>query len=332
MRKYQVFISSTFSDLKDERLDASRSVLDLGHIPSGMELFPASDTEQLEYIKKIVDECDYYVLIIGGRYGSVDEAGVSFTEKEYAYAVDQKKIVLAFIHGDPGSISLAKSDVDPELARRLSEFRKKVSSGRLVQFWSDRNDLKAKIIISLTRAFSDSPQSGWIRGNTATNEETLTQLNALLVENDALIKENNRLKIFTTTEVEGLAGFDESFKVRYSWTYYSQGRHATNQGSSDLTWKQIFIACAPNFLRPTAPSVIGSSISKYLRENGGPDRSVSVYDSDENTIKVQLMALKLLRVYSATAKGGGVGEFAELTEKGKQSLVDTLAVRSPARD
>ena len=87
MKKFQVFISSTFRDLSDERQDAIRSVLDLGHIPSGMEISPAADVEQFDYIKKVIDECDYYVLIIGARYGSVDSAGVSFTEKEYAYAL-----------------------------------------------------------------------------------------------------------------------------------------------------------------------------------------------------------------------------------------------------
>ena len=63
-----------------------------------MELFPASDTEQFSYIKKVIDECDYYVLIIGGRYGSVDSEGISFTEKEYEYAIETNKIVLAFVH------------------------------------------------------------------------------------------------------------------------------------------------------------------------------------------------------------------------------------------
>ena len=48
-----------------------------------MEGFFAADEEQLSYIKKIIDECDYYILIIAGRYGSIDETGVSYTEKEY---------------------------------------------------------------------------------------------------------------------------------------------------------------------------------------------------------------------------------------------------------
>jgi hypothetical protein len=69
-KKYQVFISSTYTDLVQERQIILRSILDLGHIPSGMELFSAADEEQVAYIKKIIDECDYYVLVIGGRYGS----------------------------------------------------------------------------------------------------------------------------------------------------------------------------------------------------------------------------------------------------------------------
>ncbi|MGY4317566.1 DUF4062 domain-containing protein [Bradyrhizobium sp. JR3.5] len=79
-KKYQVFISSTFKDLSEERQQTMKSVLDMGHIPSGMEVFPAADVEQFEYIKKIIDECDYYVLIVAARYGSLDDAGMSFTE------------------------------------------------------------------------------------------------------------------------------------------------------------------------------------------------------------------------------------------------------------
>jgi hypothetical protein len=164
-KKYQVFISSTFSDLVQERQDAIRSVLDLGHIPSGMEAFQAADIEQFKYIKKVVDECDYYVLVIGARYGSTDAAGVSFTEKEYDYAVEQKKTVLAFIHGNPSAIAVAKADIDPALAAKLEAFRKKVSTGRLVQFWTSRENLESKVIKALAKAFNDAPGVGWIRGD-----------------------------------------------------------------------------------------------------------------------------------------------------------------------
>ncbi|HDZ8843871.1 TPA: DUF4062 domain-containing protein [Aeromonas dhakensis] len=45
-KKYQVFISSTYEDLKDEREQVIKSVLEMGHIPVGMEMFSAADEEQ----------------------------------------------------------------------------------------------------------------------------------------------------------------------------------------------------------------------------------------------------------------------------------------------
>ena len=72
-KRYQVFISSTYSDLKEERGKVMQTVMSLDCIPAGMEFFTAIDSEQLEFIKKIIDDCDYYILIIGGKYGSMTD-------------------------------------------------------------------------------------------------------------------------------------------------------------------------------------------------------------------------------------------------------------------
>ena len=185
-KKYQVFISSTFRDLVEERQDTMKSVLDMGHIPSGMEVFPAADVEQFEYIKKIIDECDYYVLIIGARYGSVDAAGVSFTQKEYEYAVSQNKVVLVFIHNDLGNIPSSKTDLDPELRAKLERFRSQVARSRLVQFWRRREDLNSKVIISLHKAMAEMPAVGWLRADAAASEDLLAQINQLRLENERI--------------------------------------------------------------------------------------------------------------------------------------------------
>ena len=68
---YQVFVSSTYADLVDERRRVSETLAKAGYVPAGMELFPATDQKQLEFIKRVIDRCDYYVVIIGGRYGSL---------------------------------------------------------------------------------------------------------------------------------------------------------------------------------------------------------------------------------------------------------------------
>jgi len=94
-RKLQVFVSSTFTDLIEERQAAVSAILKAGHIPAGMELFTAADRSQMDIIKNWIDESDVYMLILGGRYGSIEPTtGKSYTELEYDYAVQQGKALL----------------------------------------------------------------------------------------------------------------------------------------------------------------------------------------------------------------------------------------------
>lgn len=65
-RRHQVFISSTYEDLREERHAVMNALIGLGCMPAGMELFPAADDKQWSLIKEVIDDCDYYVLIVGG--------------------------------------------------------------------------------------------------------------------------------------------------------------------------------------------------------------------------------------------------------------------------
>ncbi len=62
-KRYQVFVSSTFTDLIKERQQVTRTLLEMDCIPAGMELFPASNDDQLTLIKIVNDDSDYYLLI-----------------------------------------------------------------------------------------------------------------------------------------------------------------------------------------------------------------------------------------------------------------------------
>lgn len=79
-KKLQVFVSSTFDDLKDARQAAVEAILTAKHIPAGMELFAAGDESQMNVIKRWIDQSDVYLLILGGRYGSIEpKSGKSYT-------------------------------------------------------------------------------------------------------------------------------------------------------------------------------------------------------------------------------------------------------------
>src|SRR3954452_2028429 len=114
---YKVFVSSTYDDLREERAELQKALLKLKCLPVGMELFPSADDETWDFIRKQIDDSDYYVVVVAGRYGSEYTDGVSFTEKEYDYARESGKRVIAFLHGDPKNIPIGKTDSDDPVRR-----------------------------------------------------------------------------------------------------------------------------------------------------------------------------------------------------------------------
>ena len=164
-KKYQVFVSSTYEDLKDERSAVMQCLLDNDCIPVGMEQFPASEMSQMEYIKKMLDDCDYYVLISAGRYGSLDKDGVGFTEKEYDYAISKSIPVMSVLHSNIGSLPSAKCETTDDGRKRLDIFRQKISDGRMVKYYSDIGDLKYCVSTAITHCIRQYPAIGWVRGD-----------------------------------------------------------------------------------------------------------------------------------------------------------------------
>lgn len=187
-KRYQVFLSSTYEDLKDERFAVMESLHLMKCFVAGMEYFPAIDKDQYEYIKKIIDDCDYYLLVLGGRYGTVPPGeDKSYTEKEYDYAVSQGKPVIALLHNNIDSLPSSKCETDETQKQRYANFRKKLKDGRMVDFWRDISELKAKALAAVFAAIEEFPDvPGWIRGDSAANEEILQEINTLRKENSKL--------------------------------------------------------------------------------------------------------------------------------------------------
>ncbi len=169
--KYQVFISSTYEDLKDARLEVLKAILRNDHIPAGMEAFPATNDRGWEIIRRTIDESDYYVLLLGGLYGSFRESdgGPSWTEYEYNYALRRGLPVLAFIRSrasTPGNLI----ETDPKKAKCLQDFIVRVRSKHLSKTWGSPEELCGMVGESLRYDTTNLPGGdsqrprGWIRG------------------------------------------------------------------------------------------------------------------------------------------------------------------------
>lgn len=161
--KYQVFVSSTFKDLVQERETIMMSLLSSKYIPCGMELFSSSSASQFEYIKRMMDLCDYYVLILAGRYGEIGSNGLSYTEMEYNYAKEKNIPILAFLHKHPENIPIKYSEKESNKQKKLDIFRERVRNERIYRQWETPEELSMAVISSLIEEQEMNPRPGWIR-------------------------------------------------------------------------------------------------------------------------------------------------------------------------
>ena len=191
-RKLQVFVSSTFQDLIEERQAAVSAILKAGHIPAGMELFTSADKSQMETIKKWIDESDVYMLVLGGRYGSLEpSSGVSYTELEYDYAIEQEKPLFSVVINEASLEAKVKEYgtemMEKENPKQLKMFREKVLSN-ISSFFDDHKDIKLCVHESMSDFATNRDLKGWV----SADEVTSTQ--PILDEIGRLSKENNVLK------------------------------------------------------------------------------------------------------------------------------------------
>ena len=176
LKRYQVFVSSTYRDLIDERAAVTNCILDNDCIPVGMEQFPAMPISQWEYIKKMIDSSDYYLLIVAGKYGSIDpQSGLSYTEKEFQYALDQNIPIIAFLNKDIEKLPCEKCEDTEEGRKNIERFRQTIlNSNYLCDFYTSIDGLKYAVAKSLRKTIEECPAVGWVRSDQIDNFQTKT--------------------------------------------------------------------------------------------------------------------------------------------------------------
>jgi len=302
--------------------------MEMDCFPAGMELFPAVDEDQWNFIKKIIDDCDYYVLIVGGRYGSTTPEGLSYTEKEYDYAIVKGLKVIAFVHEDPGKLPLEKSDIKEELRVRLSAFLDKIKEGRLVKFWNTGSELPGLVALSLPKTIKAYPAVGWVRANQVGSAELLSELNELRKRNQELEKVIAQFNPGTDNGIpENLAGAAEN--VTLGGTHFERGRGHISHWQCTLAWSELFGLIAPYLLEPQNDALSKARLEAELFARTRRDgTSVTMKSHDFQTVKVQFLAFGWIKLDQFATTKGGMALFWSLTSKGREIMMQTRAVRS----
>ena len=146
----RAFLSSTFWDLRAERKAGPEAIKEFGHEVEAMEVFIAKPIEPLKAVLGNLRGCDFMVLLVGSRAGSLvpRRKGLTYTQAEYRLARRLKTPIFLFVKTNRGK--WRNSELKGS-AKRLSleRFHATATKRYLPSHFSSSKELKKQIIAAL---------------------------------------------------------------------------------------------------------------------------------------------------------------------------------------
>ena len=343
-KKYQVFVSSTYEDLRAERQEVMHALLELDCIPSGMELFPAADEDQWSLIQQVIDECDYYVLILGGRYGSIGTDGIGYTEKEYLFALEAGKPIAAFLHDDPESLPQKHTETTEKGQASFKRFRE-LAEKKMCKYWKTKGELGAVVSRGLINLKKKHPAIGWVRGDLVPTQGASLEILELRKQIDTLNATLDEVRTKAPTGTEDLAQGDDVLILEYTWQSKPRSKSQifdpshTFTAELTLSWSKLFYQISPKLIHEATDQDIKQSLNQLIARRELPDITSEYGESwcniggfqlsDEKfqTIKVQFRALGLITKSEKTRSVKDKETYWTLTPFGDSMMNRLRAIR-----
>ena len=312
MRRYQIFVSSTFLDLKKERAAVLESILQMKCFPAGMELFPSASINQFEYIKKVIDDSDYYILVIGGRYGDAPAGKLSYTEQEFDYAKSKNIPILAFLCKSPEDRPAKFFELDPIKREKLQMFRKKAQDGRLTKYWSTPDELAKEVLVGLQEAIKLNPRLGWEKALPISNTEMYNELqklqSELTITKQMLVEAESRVMAQETNFW--------SKHIRLMGTLEQEDRNKIPY-ECDISIRYIFNLWYPHLLKVSLDVEARDNLDRMIEQT----QNLYLFKMDDSCytlIKALLVEAGIIAEFVSRRSYGGTISNIVLTKKGKQ--------------
>lgn len=331
-KKYSVFVSSTYTDLVDERKKVIEALLQMNCFPIGMEYFNAEDDTQWNIIKNLIKECDYYIIIIAGRYGSIEkESGKSYTQKEYEYAVELGIPVLRFVHEDINRLTGDKLEDTDEGKKKLKAFTAETKK-KMCKFWTTPEGLAAQVVLGLTAMIKTNPRTGWIKGDVMTSEKSNSEIIRLKDENEELRAKIKKMEESAPVGIEDLSQGDDLYFVHFDYVKTQRGGYEKTfeDGSQEFSWNQIFAALSPHLLIECEETRLELLFNDFVRRNAESSffgRVTNVYSENFQNVKVQFIALGLIQESQKKKSAGNVQKYWALTPYGNKIMMKLKAIK-----
>lgn len=336
-KKYQVFVSSTFTDLQDARQELMLTLLTMGMIPTGMELYPTEHNNQWPMIQKVISECDYYVVLVGGRYGTLSPMGLSYTHREFTYALAKGKPVIAFIHDAPDTLPAACRETTREGEVRFQDFCKQLQDKATWLGWRSATDLGQALRGAFPKFIRQHPAPGWVRaGQSVTDLHHARELQDLRKRVVELEREREELVVGRRPAMDTLARGSDPAVLEYSCNVYIKGDCKVTSAECRVTWDDVITTVGPRLMNEAPEMVIREAIEEMIASRALTDvqqllpkahavRNVVLATHAFNQIKIHLRALGLIRKSSRRETTGQT--WWQLTAHGDQTMTGLLAMR-----
>ena len=334
---YQVFLSATYLDLIEARRQVYEVLPELYCLPiTFRDHGNGGERSQWQQVRARIDACDYVLLLLGSRYGTLTASGVSRTHQEIVYAQHKQKPVLVLMHENPAQRPSAGQEATPEGRLRFQEFRATMARGMVVT-WNEVDDLATTLRVAMSQLIQAKPARGFLPA--VPQDEGLK---------DRLYQAQRRITQLETereqwltgqARLENLSQGEDKVEIAYQANVYACGHCEITNLRTRLSWNELFLMIAPHLGEAQPEQVLHDRLAEGLRVVGLEDAQklrpkahamtdVRLTDLSFSAIRVQLRSLGLItRLRDSRAAGD---PHWKLTALGEQHMTRILLVAKPA--
>ncbi|APX61760.1 MULTISPECIES: DUF4062 domain-containing protein [Acinetobacter] len=270
-KRYQVFISTSGSEMQPERIILSQTLVGMGFFSWGLEQRNPLSTA---FARRQIDDCDYVVILLGSQYGEQSVSGVGYMHLEYIYAVTKQKPIIVFMHDDPASREPSLHDAKAELREKFNDFRKLLQN-EVDQVFTYRSlrDLEMAVRLNMPQMLERYPVTGWVRPqNAQALHDEIDQLKARIAQMEAEAGKREPDPFLSLPKVS----MHEIFSFEYRMHAYQDGNFKELKIQKKLTWAELLAILGSTFVNPTPEEFFSKRLNEYLNETGLEDARIEM--------------------------------------------------------
>lgn len=265
-KRYHVFICTSGIDMQAERVVLSQALVSQGFFSWGLEHRTPLTTA---FARRQIDDCDYFILLLGSCYGDLSASGVSYMHLEYIYAVTKQKPIIILMHEDPDSRAVELQEKTAEGKSKFKDFRQQLQRERdVVASYRNARDLEMAVRHVMPQMIERAPALGWIRPqNTQQLQDEIDQLRQKLAQFEL---QTGGLKTDPFLQLPKVHR-EELFAFDYRVHAYQDGNFKELRPQRKMKWGDILAVLGPGFSPPAPEENFSRVMNEYLNQSSLSD-------------------------------------------------------------